>query len=141
MTQRETADRERHGMVQSAVDAFLERTRAVADLMTSASSSALGALPDPVPASVATMLASMRHLVEQMPSVTAELDVLVQEVHAKRLSIQALQAELAALDTQLGVLEKALTPVEVWSKQWGRMRHALTDTLGGVQEPEGKPKR
>ena len=67
----------------------------------------------------------MRRLADQMPPVTAELDVLVHEVHAKRLSIQALQAELAALDQQLEVLERSLVPVQAWSRQWNRLRRAL----------------
>ena len=62
--------------------------------------------PDPVPAAVARMLASMRQLTELVPPLTGELDVLVEEVHAKRKSVQALQAELGALDRQLEVLER-----------------------------------
>ena len=71
----------------------------------------------------------MRRLAEQVPSITAELDVVVNEVHAKRLSIQALQAELAALDQQLEVLEKSLVPVQGWSRQWNRLRRSLEEAL------------
>jgi hypothetical protein len=122
-------DQERHGLVQATIDVFLDRTRAVAELVASAGSGALGALPEPVPTTVTRMLTSLRQLAEQMPPITAELDVLVQEVHAKRLSIQALQAELTALDNQLEVLERSLAPVQAWSRQWNRMRHSLTDGL------------
>jgi hypothetical protein len=123
---------ERHGLVQSTVDVFLDRTRAVVDLMASAGSGALGLVPEPVPSTVSRMLVSMRELAEQLPPVTAELDILVQEVHAKRVSIQALQAELATLDRQLEVLERSLAPVEAWSRQWNRMRASLTDLLDGT---------
>lgn len=118
-----------HGLVRSAMDLFLDRTRAVAELVAGAGSGALGALPAPVPATVTRMLSALRQLADQMPPLTAELDVLVHEVHAKRLSIQALQSELAVLDDQLAVLERSLEPVQSWSRQWNRLRHALTDTL------------
>jgi prefoldin subunit 5 len=66
-----------------------------------------------------------------MPTVSAEIDVVVRELHAKRLSIQALQAELAALDEQLELLERSLAPLEAWNNQWSRIRTSLVDTLGG----------
>jgi hypothetical protein len=120
---------ERHGLLQATIDVFLDRTRAVADLVTSAGGEALGKVPEPVPAAVTRMLSSLRQLAEQAPPLTAELEVLIEEVHAKRLSIQALQAELSALDHQLEVLERALAPVESWSRQWQRLQHSLTDSL------------
>ncbi len=124
-------NQQRHGVLQSTVDVFLDRTRAVVDLMASAGGGALGLVPEPVPSAVTRMLTSMRDLAEQLPPVTAELDVLVDELHAKRKSIQALQAELAALDRQLEVLERSLTPVEVWSRQWNRVRASLFEALDG----------
>lgn len=124
-------------LLQGAVEGFLERTRAVAEMMAGAGTGALGALPEPVPRAVSRMLSSLAQVAEQMPAVTAELDVLIQEVHAKRLSIQALQAELAALDRQLEVLERSLAPVEAWTAHWNRLRQSLTETLGGdVDHPE-----
>ena len=121
--------KESRGLLHSTVDVFLDRTRAVAELVTGAGGSALGRVPEPIPTAVTRMLASLRQLAEQAPPLTAELDVLVEEVHAKRLSIQALRAELDALDRQLAVLEKSLAPVEAWSRQWTRLRESLTETL------------
>jgi len=121
----------KHGLLQTAAEAFLDRTRAVVEMVATAGSGALGALPEPVPSSVGRMLRAMRLLIDQMPPVTAELDVLMQEVHAKRLSIQALRAELDALDRQLAVLEKSLAPVEAWTRQWTRLRESLAETLPG----------
>lgn len=119
----------RRGILQSAVDTFVDRTRAVAELVTSASVGALEHTPEPVPAAVHRMLLALRQLAEQAPPVTAELGVVIEEVHAKRLSIQALQAELTALDHQLEVLERALAPVEAWNQSWERLRDSLTRTL------------
>jgi hypothetical protein len=115
------------GLLHSAVDAFVDSTRAVVEAMATAGEGALGVLPEPVPDTVTRMLASLRRLADQMPPLTEEVEVLVREVHAKRLSIQALQAELAVLDDQLAVLEKSLAPVEAWSRQWNRLRHALAE--------------
>ena len=118
-----------HGLLHTTVDVFLDRTRAVADLVAAAGGSALDRAPDPVPAAVARMLSSMRQLTELVPPLTGELDVLVEEVHAKRKSVQALQAELGALDRQLEVLERTLAPVEAWSRQWTRIRSSLAEPL------------
>ena len=62
------------------------------------------------------------------------LDVLVEEVHAKRLSIQALQAELGALDRQLELLERTLGPVQAWRHQRDPNPPALTETQGHPAE-------
>lgn len=118
-----------HGLLRATVDTFVDSTRAVVEAMAAAGSGALGALPAPFPDTVTRMLTSMRRLADQMPPVTAEIEILVQEVHAKRLSIQALQAELAALDDQLEVLERSLAPVQAWSRQWNRLRRSLAEAL------------
>lgn len=133
MSDRPAPDPERHGLLQSTIDAFVDRTRAVADLVASAGSGALGALPEPVPAALNKMLTSLSQLADQMPALSAELDVVVNEMHAKRLSIQALQAELGALDDQLEVLERSLAPVQAWSRQWSRLRHSLTSSLARTE--------
>lgn len=131
-----TGSSEHHGLVESAADLFLDRTRALVDLMTAAGSGALGVVPEPVPTTVTRMLTSLRRFVDQAPPLTAEIGVLVQEVHAKRLSIQALQAELAALDAQLDVLEKSLAPVEAWALQWNHLRSSLADALASSPTPD-----
>jgi prefoldin subunit 5 len=53
----------------------------------------------------------------------------MEEVHAKRLSIQALQAELSALDHQLEVLERAMAPVHAWSRHWERLQNSLVQAI------------
>lgn len=128
-------DARRRGLLQSTVDVFLDRTRAVAELVASAGGTAVGVLPSPLPDTVAHMLSALEQLVDQVPPITAELDVLTDEVRAKRLSIRALQAELAALDGQLDVLERSLAPLRTWAHQWNRVRGSLTEALGGSTGP------
>ncbi|NYD40930.1 hypothetical protein [Nocardioides panaciterrulae] len=115
--------------MHATVDAFVDSTRALVEAVATAGGEALGTLPTPVPTSVTRMLVSLRGLVDQMPPLTAEIDVVVRELHAKRLSIEALQAELATLDEQLEILERSLRPVVAWSRQWNRLRRSLTDAL------------
>ena len=121
----------RHGLLQSTFDLFIDRTRTLAELMASARSGALGIVPEPVPSAVTRMLSSMRQLAEQVPPLTAEFDILVDEVHAKRISIQAMQAELAALDRQLEVLERSLAPMQAWTRQVERLQRSLVKTIEG----------
>ena len=133
----EEGETHRSGLLQSAMDEFVARTRAVATLVGSVGSDALGAMPEPVPATVTRMLSSLQQLVDQAPPFTAEFDVLVEELHAQRLTVQALQAELTAFDHQLEVIEKSLAPLESWAHQWTRLRQSLTETLQSADpDPE-----
>lgn len=125
-------DQAANRLLHSTVDVFLDRTRAVVDLVAGAGGNAVDRLPEPVPAAVTRMLSSLRQLVDQAPPLTAEIDVLIAEVHAKRKSIQALQAELGAMDRQLAVFERTLAPLEAWAHQWSRLQHALTESLEPV---------
>lgn len=132
-------DTRRYGVLQSVIEDFIEGTRSLASLVGSVGSGALGAIPEPFPATVTRMLTSLQQLIEQAPPFTAELDILIEELHAKRLTVQALQAELSAFDHQLDVLEKSLAPLETWAKQWGRLRQSLTETLRSTVPEPGPP--
>jgi hypothetical protein len=129
----------RYGLLQSAMEEFLQRTRALASLAGSVGGDALGALPEPVPATVNRMLKSLHQLSEVAPPLTAEFEVLVEQLHAQRLTVQALQSELSAYDHQLEVLEKSLAPLENWAHQWARLRQSLDETLHStVTEPDSE---
>jgi len=129
----------RYGLLQSAMEEFLQRTRALASLAGSVGGGALGALPEPVPATVNRMLKSLQQLSEVAPPLTAEFEVLVEELHAQRLTVQALQSELLAFDHQLEVLEKSLAPLENWAHQWARLRQSLAETLhSSAPEPDSE---
>lgn len=132
-------DANRRGLLQSAMDEFLEGTRSVARLVGTVGSGALGAMPGPLPATVTRMLGSLQQLMDQVPPITAELDILIQELHAKRLTLQALQAELSAFDHQLEVLEMSLMPVESWVHQLARLRQSLTETLRSADTEPDSP--
>ena len=129
----------RNGLLQSAMDEFVAGTRAVANLVGSVGGGALGALPEPVPATVNRLLKSLQQLAELAPPFIAEFEVLVEELHAQRLTVQALQAELSAFDHQLDVLEKSLAPLESWTHQWARLRQSLTETGNSAPPEPGSP--
>lgn len=130
-------DESRRGLLQSAMDEFLDGTRSVARLVGSVGSGALGAMPEPLPSTVTRMLRSLQQLIDQAPPITDELEILIQELHAKRLTVQALQAELTAFDHQLDLLERSLLPMESWVRQWSRLRQSLTETLHAADvEPD-----
>jgi hypothetical protein len=132
----EPADRST-SLLQAATERFLHTSRMVADLVSQAGVvGAQAVLPEPVVSSVDRMVRSLRSLVEQAPQLTDELDVLFSELHAKRLTIQAVTAELAALDRQLEVLERTLAPVQTWNRQWGELRRSL---LRATEPPADTP--
>jgi hypothetical protein len=58
------------------------------------------------------------------------------EVQAQRLAIQAVEAELAALDDQLAVLERSMAPIAAWSHRSARLRSSLTDVLDQLPADE-----
>lgn len=120
----------RKGVLQSATDMFLSSTRSVVDLVAQAGGAGAQALvPDPVLSSVGHMLRSMRKVIEEAPQIGDELEVMLSEIHAKRLTIQSVTAELTVLDAQLEILERALAPVQAWNVQWGQMKHTLLRSL------------
>ena len=125
----ENDEKHRYGLLQSAMEEFLQRTHALASLASSVGGGALGTLPEPVPGTVNRMLKSLQQLSEVAPPLTAEFEVVVEELHAQRLTVQALQSELLAFDHQLEVLEKSLAPLENWAHQWARLRQSLAETL------------
>lgn len=124
-----------HTVLQTTIDLFLDTTRSVTDLITRASSAgARTVAPDPVIASVDSMLLSLRSVVGEFPQVSDEIDVFMAELNAKRLSIQALTAELDVLDHQLKILQGTLAPIQAWSGKWSQMHRSLLHTLG-TSEP------
>ena len=121
---------ERKGMLQSAADMFVNSTRSVVELVAQAGGAGAQAIvPDPVLTTVSHMLRAMRKVIEEAPQVSAELDVMMSEIRAKRLTIQSVTAELMVLDAQLEILERTLAPVQAWSVQWSQMKHSLLHSL------------
>ncbi len=68
----------------------------------------------------------------------AQLKSVASAVTAQRRSIEALQAQLAAFDEQLGVLERILGPLADWSKTWADLEQRLMNMhLGPGSEGQG----
>jgi hypothetical protein len=127
---------EHKGIVHSATDLFLSATRMLVEQVAQAGGAgAQAVVPEAVLSSANRMLVSMRTVVESAPQVGVELEIVVKEIHAKRLTIQAITAELAVLDDQLEILERSLAPLQAWSTQWSKVRHTL---LHSVDLPEGE---
>lgn len=125
------------GMLQSTFDLFVDSARTVTQLAAQAGSAGAHAVvPEQALASVEGMLSSLRKVAEQAPAITDELGVLMRELRAKRLTIQAVTAELTVLDEQLEILERTLAPVEVWSGQWGQMQRSLLASLDLSTNPD-----
>ena len=121
---------EHQGIVHSATDRFLSSTRMLAEQVARATGAgAQAVVPESVLSSATHMLVSMRQAVESAPQVGAELEIVVKEIHAKRLAIQAITADLAVLDDQLEILERSLAPLQAWNAQWSKVQHTLLHAL------------
>lgn len=121
---------EHKGIVHSAMDLFLSSTRVLVEQVAQmGGAGAQAVVPETVLASANHMLVSMRKVVESAPQVGAELEIVLREIHAKRLTIQAMTAELTVLDDQLEILERSLVPLQAWSTQWSKVRHSLLHSL------------
>lgn len=119
-------------MIRGAADDLINRTRAFADLVRSTSGTglnALGAMSSPVPRAFGDVVSSLQGMMEQAPGPGAQLEMFMQEVHAKRALVQALQTQLASFDTQLEILERSLEPLRVWGQQWSSVQNSLAETL------------
>lgn len=119
----------KEGLVGPAWDALAGGARGLTRMLGSAGTGAVSATPVPL----RSMLAGVLTSIDQLPSVTAQLEVLMSEVHAQRLSLQAMEAELDALDRQLEVLERALAPASALGHQMSRLRTSLDDVLAVPQ--------
>lgn len=118
------------GIVASATDQFLSSARVLVEQVAQAAGAgAQAVVPESVLSSATHMLESMREVVESAPQVGAELEIVLKEIHAKRLTIQAITAELAVLDDQLEMLERSLAPLQAWSAQWSKVQHTLVNSL------------
>ncbi|CUR61973.1 conserved hypothetical protein [metagenome] len=121
---------ERKGIVHSATDLFLSSTRALVEQVAQAGGAgAQAVVPEAVLSTANRMLESMRTAIESAPQVDAELEIVLKEIRAKRLTIQAITAELAVLDDQLDMLERSLAPLQAWTAQWSKVRHTLLHSL------------
>jgi hypothetical protein len=129
---------EHRGMVHSATDRFLSSTRLLVEQLAQAGGAgAQAVVPDTVLSSATHMLGSMRDAVESAPQVSAELEIVMKEIRAKRLTIQAITAELAVLDDQLEILERSLAPLQAWATQWSRVQHTLLHSLDRPSDEQG----
>ncbi|MFP5346685.1 MAG: hypothetical protein ACLGIA_06635 [Actinomycetes bacterium] len=116
-------------LLRAALDEFLERTRGIADFVASTGGGAIGAVPAVLPPAVTGMVSSFQRLAERLPAPTAQLDMFVQEIRAKRAIVRALMEQLEAFEQQLDVLEKSLEPLQSWSHQWGELRTSVLDAV------------
>jgi hypothetical protein len=116
------------GISRRTADEVMERIRVLADSVRSTAGRQIGALGAPVPV-MGELAASMQRLVEGVPTPMAQLQLLLQEVKAKRAMVQAFHAQLESFDKQLEVLERSLAPMMEWGERWTSVQETVTDSL------------
>jgi hypothetical protein len=116
------------GISRRTADEVMERIRVLADAVRSSAERPLGVLGAPVPV-VGELATSLQRLVEGVPTPVAQLELLLQEVKAKRAMVRAFQEQLTSFDKQLEVLERSLEPMREWGERWSSVQEAMTDSL------------
>ena len=110
--------------VRHAAGSAVGHTRDAAEALDTALAAVLAGLPSPVTAAGQQARDALRVLAHVTLPVD-EVQVLVEQLHAQRQSLQAVQAQMAALDHQLELLESALAPVEHWVGRLQDLRDAV----------------
>ncbi|TIC80444.1 hypothetical protein E8D34_18845 [Nocardioides sp. GY 10113] len=113
------------GVARPTAEHLVERVRGIAEAMAGVGKDSVSALTAPGRRSVVHLLTTLDQLLDQVPPIHEELDVVLSELHAQRLSVQSVRAQLEALDAQLEVLERSLAPLQTWSDAWTSARDSL----------------
>ena len=99
------------------------------EAVVSTGSDALGKVAGPLPGAASEVLTTLRSTIVQMPSPTASLDLILEEVKAKRALTRAMIVQMESFDAQLEILEKSLTPLQEWGQQWTALQSAVLEPL------------
>ena len=110
--------------LRHAAGSAVGHTRDAAEALDAALAAAFDGLPPPVAAAGQQARDALRVLARVTLPVD-EVQVVVEQLHAQRQSLQAVQAQMAALDHQLELLESALAPVEQWVERVQDLRAAI----------------
>jgi len=121
----------------AAVGMVARQAHTIADRVSDSTAAVVSGLASSLPYPVTRLVRLLRQVIEEVPHLDAEVDVVVDEIRAQRLAIEALTAQLAALDSQLAVLESALAPLQGWVHRWREARSALVRMLERVDELTG----
>jgi len=127
--------------LRDASELMLSQFRAATEMAMSAGRLTMGADGLPSTEAAAGVLAYLQKLAAQTPLPSAQLDLLIKELQAKRALIGALQLQLGAFEQQLEMMEKSLQPLQEWGQQWSDVQKSLTDAVQNfrIHTPEGGP--
>jgi hypothetical protein len=117
----------------ASTDELVKRARSVAEAVTGVGLGAVSTLSAPGRRPVVRLLKTLDQLLAQVPPIHQELDVIVAELHAQRLSVQSLRAQLDALDTQLELFARSLEPLQSWNQAWERVRDSLGQAVARLE--------
>jgi hypothetical protein len=81
----------------------------------------------------------LHQLLDEIPQLDLELDVVMAEIRAQRLATASVAAQLSALETQLGVLESSLAPMQHLSHRWKEARTAIGRLLSQLEDGQRSP--
>jgi ABC-type transporter Mla subunit MlaD len=119
------------GAVESglgAVELLVEQLRRLAGQVGDVGTAAVGELPA-VRSTAADALHSLGTVLHAAPAPTAAVEMLAEEIGAKRALVRALQEQLEAFDRELALLERSLVPLQEWGRQWDRLQSAVLAPL------------
>ena len=117
------------GGLLAAPQELFERMQTLTEAVVTTGTDAIGKVAGPLPGAASDMLTTLRTLIVEVPSPTAPLDLIVEEVKAKRAMVQAMIVQLESFDSQLEILERSLTPLQEWGAQWAALQSSVLEPL------------
>jgi hypothetical protein len=118
-----------------AADDVLARLRALAQIAVASGDSSRESLAAALSSATSDVFGSVRDLVMQVPTPTVPVDLLIEEIRAKRALVEAMQVQMASFASQLEVLERSLAPLQSWGRQWSSVQDGIADLLR--TQPDG----
>jgi hypothetical protein len=123
------------GRMGRAADDVLARLRALAQIAVASGDSSRESLAAALSSASSDVVGSVRDLVMQVPTPTVPVDLLIEEIRAKRALVEAMQVQMASFASQLEVLERSLAPLQSWGRQWSSVQDGIADLLR--TQPDG----
>lgn len=126
-------------MSRSTIRGITQPVHAVVDKVVGVTGSMATGVATVLPGPVGAVVHLLHQVLDEIPTLDSELDVVAEAIHAQRLTAKSVAAQLTALDAQLGVLESAIAPLQQWGHRWRGVRVTIENLLVELEAAATRP--